>query len=52
VEKRKKYERPTVKRVRLDIKASVLGYCQQTPDWIIAPSCLVPGSVCPARVTS
>jgi hypothetical protein len=47
MEKKKPYEAPTVKRVRLDIKSSVMGYCQQTPDWIITPTCTVPGSACP-----
>jgi len=44
---RKRYERPEVKRVRLDIKASVLGLCQQTPDYISKPGCQPPTTSCP-----
>jgi hypothetical protein len=47
-EKRKReYKAPSVRRVRLDIRQSVLGFCQQTPDWIINPICDLPGSGCP-----
>lgn len=45
---KKRYERPEVKRVRLDIKTSVLGFCQQTPDYIISPTCEAPGTACPS----
>lgn len=51
MEKKKAYEPPAVRRVRLDIKESVLGFCQQTPDWIFAPTCLDPGTVCPSQPT-
>ena len=44
--KKKVYEPPSVKRVRLDIKASVLGNYQTSYNTIVAPSCIVPGS-CP-----
>lgn len=47
MEKKKHYEAPEVKRVKLDVKSSVMGSCQQSPDFIIAPSCDVPGSACP-----
>ena len=30
MEKKKVYEAPKVKRVRLDIKSAVLGYCQMS----------------------
>lgn len=46
MEKKKIYETPKVKRVRLDVKSSVMGSCQQSPDWVIAPSCDLPGSTC------
>ena len=39
MEKKKNYEAPKVKRVRLDIKSSVMGLCQQSPDFIVAPTC-------------
>ena len=47
MEKKKSYEAPKVKRVRLDVKSSVMGVCQQSPDFIVAPSCELPGSNCP-----
>jgi hypothetical protein len=43
MEKKKIYKAPEVKRVRLDVKSSVMGLCQQSPDWIIAPTCEIPG---------
>lgn len=46
---KKEYQAPSVKRIRLDIKSSVMGNCQQTPDWVISPTCLDPGSVCPTQ---
>jgi hypothetical protein len=47
MEKKKIYEAPKVKRVRLDVKSSVMGLCQQSPDWVIAPTCDIPGGGCP-----
>lgn len=50
MEKKKRlYEAPSVKRVRLDVKEAVLGFCQQTPDWIISPTCEDTPSVCPSQ---
>jgi len=49
MKEKKKYLAPIVKRIRLDIKTSVMGYCQQTPDWIISPTCAIPGSLCPSQ---
>ncbi|HQN04670.1 MAG TPA: hypothetical protein PK174_04555 [Anaerolineaceae bacterium] len=46
MEAKKTYEAPVVKRVRLDIKSSVMGYCQQSPDFIIAPVCDIPSGGC------
>lgn len=46
MEKKKIYETPKVKRVRLDVKSSVMGSCQQSPDWVIAPLCELPGTTC------
>lgn len=47
MQEKKKYQAPLVKRIRLDIKSSVMGYCQQTPDWIISPTCKDTPTVCP-----
>lgn len=47
MKKKKTYEAPQVKRVSLDIKSSIMGNCQMSPDNIIGPSCNIPGSVCP-----
>lgn len=45
VEDTRVYERPSVRRVRLDIKTSVLGInCQMSPDFIIGPDCETPGT--------
>lgn len=49
MEKKKQYEAPVVTRVRLDVKEAVLGYCQQTPDWVISPNCDPPISSCPSK---
>jgi hypothetical protein len=46
MEKKKIYKAPEVKRVRLDVKSSVMGLCQQSPDWAIAPTCDILGA-CP-----
>jgi len=52
MEKKKLYEAPSVRRVRLDIKQAVLGHCQQSPDWIISPTCDVPGTACSTQPQS
>jgi len=31
---KKTYERPSVRRVRLDVKASILGYCNTSVDTV------------------
>jgi len=44
---KKKYEKPTVKKIRLDAKTAVLGFCKTTA--IVGPSgpgCGVPGPGC------
>jgi len=46
-EGKKEYQAPKVYRVRLDIKSSVMGSCQQSPENVIAPFCDVPGASCP-----
>jgi hypothetical protein len=45
MEKKKIYKAPEVKRVRLDVKSSVMGLCQQSPDNEWAPVCNLGG--CP-----
>lgn len=47
MEKMKFYEAPKVKRVRLDVKSSVMGLCQQSPDNIVAPTCVTQIVSCP-----
>lgn len=47
MEKKRQYEAPAVRRVRLDVKESVLGTCQKSPTFIIAPNCDVQGGGCP-----
>ena len=39
MEKKKVYTAPKVQRVRLDVKSSVMGSCQLSPDFVIAPTC-------------
>ncbi|CAB1073212.1 hypothetical protein D1AOALGA4SA_1797 [Olavius algarvensis Delta 1 endosymbiont] len=44
---KKKYEKPTVKRIKLDAKTAVLGFCKTTA--IVGPSgigCGTPGPGC------
>jgi hypothetical protein len=43
---KKKYARPAVRKVRLNVKASVLGYCQMSPDAGPDFACQM-GSTCP-----
>lgn len=49
MKEKKEYQAPMVKRIRLDVKSSVMGWCQQTPDWIVAPTCQDPVPVCPSQ---
>jgi len=49
MKKKKNYAAPKVKRVRLDIKSSVMGLCQQSPDFIISPTCENPIISCPTQ---
>jgi len=51
MEKKKVYQAPRVKRVRLDIKSSVMGMCQQSPDFVISPTCVIPETQCPSAPT-
>ena len=46
MENKKIYQAPKVKRVRLDIKSSVMGYCATSPDMIFASTCDTPGIPC------
>jgi len=45
--KKKVYQPPKIKRVRLDIKVSVMGICQQSPDFNVAPTCETQMVSCP-----
>jgi hypothetical protein len=48
MEKKKLYQAPSVRKVRLDIKASVLGGCQTSPELLIFPTCVTQTVPCPS----
>lgn len=46
VERKQAYERPKLRKVRLDIKTSVLSVCRTSLDIDPAPSCQTPEAGC------
>ena len=46
MEKKKPYEAPSIKKVRLDIHERVLGGCQTSTDLNVSPTCQIGGGPC------